>query len=155
MGTMPNLSAIRSLAPSFFSLSRIAACAAQSCHRYTERRARNVIQPDPMTEICRLGIAAVFAADAGVELGRVCGRARLRSALACSHAALVEGHKRIVPQNPLLEILHEEPAFGIVPRDAEGGLGQIVGPDEKNSAYSASWSAMSAARGTSIIVPNW
>ena len=48
--------------------------------RHAERRAAHVVQPGAVAELDRLGVAAVLAADADLEVRpRACGRARRRS----------------------------------------------------------------------------
>ena len=102
----------------------------QACDGHAERRAAHVVQTCEVAELHRRRFAAVFAADAAFEVFACAAAFEYRLADQLSHAVAVEDLERVVLQNALLEV-----------------------PNEKNSETSAIWWAVTAARGTSIIVP--
>ena len=91
-------------------------------------RAGHVIQPDLVTEGDRGRIAAMFAANADLEL-----RPRLAAALDAdldqfADAVAIDRDERIDLQNAARNIGAEE-SGGVVAADAVGGLRQIVGAE--------------------------
>ena len=64
----------------------------------------------------------------------------------------IEADERIARIDALLDIGRQE-ARGVVAADAERGLRQVVGAEREELAASAISPAISAARGSSIIVP--
>ena len=68
-------------------------------------------------------------------------------------ALLVERDERVLRQDARLDVRGQE-LPGVVAREAHRGLRESFVPKEKNSAGRASSPARSAARGSSIIVPN-
>ena len=81
-----------------------------------------------MAEDHRLGVAAVLAADAHVEV--LAGAAALLDAQRHqrAHAGLVDGHEWVLGQQALGHVAGQEPA-GVVPGQAQAGLGQVVGAE--------------------------
>src|SRR5688572_8575989 len=74
-------------------------------HRHPERRAGHVVQPDVVEEVHRIGVAAVLAADAELEVrpGRAAGLgADLHEP---AHALAVERLERRDPEDALVEVL--------------------------------------------------
>jgi hypothetical protein len=70
------------------------------------------------------------------------------------HAVPIQGGKGIGRQDAGFHVFDEKAGFGVVTGDAEGGLGQVVGAEGKEFGVPAIWSAVRAARGSSIMVPN-
>ncbi len=104
-----------------------------------------------MTELDRRCFPAVLAADAELDFGAGL-TAELTSHLhQLADPGLIDRHEGIIRINLLFDI-HRQELASVIPGQAIGGLGQIVGK-EKNSACSAMLSAVSAARGSSIMVP--
>ena len=118
-----------------------------------EGRAAHVVHPGPVAELDGLRVAAVLAADAHLEVARASrGPSRCRS-------------RRAGPRPPGRGSRTGRPARS-PPSGTAGGtcrrrratrrsaicVRSLV-PKLKNSAVSAIWSAVSAARGISIIVP--
>ena len=124
----------------------------QACDGHAERRAAHVVQTCEVAELHRRRFAAVFAADAAFEVFACAAAFEYRLADQLSHAVAVEDLERVVLQNAFLQVDRQE-LGDVVAREAERHLRQVVGANEKNSATSAIWWAVTAARGTSIIVP--
>src|SRR5690242_15682735 len=93
--------------------------------RHAERRARDVVEPDPMAESDRRRIATMLAADAELELGAHLAAALGRDLDQFADAVLVDGHERIDRQNSLGRIGAEE-ARRVVAANAERRLGEVV-----------------------------
>jgi hypothetical protein len=53
----------------------------------------------------------------------------------------------------LLDVVRQEACAHVVARDAEGGLREVVGAEREELGASAISSAVTAARGSSIMVP--
>ena len=110
--------------------------------------------PHQVAERDRRRVAAVLAADAHLQV-RLGDAAALHGHLHHRADALPVQHlERIVLQDALLDVLGEKHA-GIVARVAEHHLVRSLVPKEKKSAASATRSAVTAARGISIMVPIW
>ncbi len=144
-------------APGVFSVRRSAACAAASRATGTRiRRAADVVEADAVAEGDRLRVAAVLAADADLEVAAASrGRAARPSPSACprppgrsSRTGSRAGcaFSRYSRRKPVSASSREMPNVVCV---------RSLVPNEKNSASRAMSSAVSAARGISIIVPNW
>ena len=101
-------------------------CCCQSCNRYAERRAGDIVQTYLVAELDGSGIAAVLTADTKVDV-----RANL-AALLCCHSdqladtVLVKVCEGIGLIDLACIVILQELA-GIVTGEAEGHLGQIVG----------------------------
>ena len=105
-----------------------------------------------MAELHRAWVSAVLAADAQDQI-----RAGLTAQLSChfhqfTYAGLIQSGKWVGFIDLMLIIVIQEFA-GVITAKPKGHLGQIVVPKLKNSASLAISSAVSAARGISIIVP--
>src|SRR3954468_5565318 len=83
-------------------------CSRQTRRQHTERRARYVVHADLVTELDRRRFAAVFAADANLQL-RI-GLAALLHAHAnkLSYAFAIENGKRILLQDALAQVRRQE-----------------------------------------------
>ena len=93
-----------------------------------------------MAELYRRRFTAVLAADTAFELQTRAATFEHGLPNQLPHAVAVEDLERVVLQDALFEI----PSVICV---------RSFVPNEKNSATSAIWLAVTAARGTSIIVP--
>ena len=95
----------------------------------------------------------MLAADAELEVGAGATAALGGDAHQLADPFEVEAGERVARQDPGPLVIADE-ARRIVARDAEGGLGQVVGAEaEEFDALSAISAARSAARGSSIMVP--
>ena len=74
------------------------------------------------------GVAAVLAADAELEVGPCLAAALAADPHELAHALAVDADEGILLQDALLLIGTEEGA-GVVAREAEAGLREIVGPE--------------------------
>ena len=87
-----------------------------------------------MAELDGLGIAAMFAADADLEVGpgvASLGRGHLHQR---PDAGLIEGGEGILFEDAGLEVGGQE-VVDVVARDAVGGLGQIVGAEAEELGF--------------------
>jgi hypothetical protein len=76
-----------------------------------------------------LGVAAVLAADAALQI-RIDGCGLWDGDVhQLAHAVPVQGGEGVVRQDAVFHVVDEETGFGVVPGDAEGGLGQVVGAE--------------------------
>src|SRR3989304_53765 len=82
-----------------------------------EGRARDVVQPDLVADPHRLGVAAVLAADAPLQIGARLAPEADRHLHELADAALIDRGERILGENLLLQILHQEPGLGVVAGD--------------------------------------
>src|SRR5260370_7961356 len=101
----------------------------QARNRDAEGRSTDVVHPYLMAELHAVGIAAVFAADADLEL--LTGLAALFDAPAHQHsdALGVERLERIRSEYAgflLIHIVRQE-AAGVIAGKSHGGLGQVIG----------------------------
>ena len=107
-----------------------------------------------MEEVHRVGVAAVLAADADLEVGAGrpgLPRRRSRPGGRCRRASRVSnGETPKMPRS--MYRLKNEPSTSSREKPQPIWVRSLV-PKEKNSAAWAIWPAVSAARGTSIIVP--
>ena len=122
--------------------------------RHPERRAGDVVQADLVEEVHRVGVAAVLAADADLA-GRAGSRGppRRRSGPAGRRRrgrSTRTARRRRCPAPGSAE--KNAPSTSSREKPQPIWVRSLV-PKEKNSAASAIWPAVSAARGTSIIVP--
>src|SRR5688572_33050278 len=76
--------------------------------RDTVGRAADIVQAGAVAELNRLGVAAVLAADADLEVAAG-GAAALRADLhQLAHALLVERHEGVVGEDPALDVARQE-----------------------------------------------
>src|SRR5207245_2195582 len=99
-------------------------------NRHPERGTRHIVEPDLMAERHRGRVAAVFTANAELEVA-----ARLAPSFGgdlheLADAVTVDRHERVDRKNPQARIRAEE-ARGIITADAERGLGEIVGAERE------------------------
>ena len=112
----------------------------QPCDGNAERRTGHVRQADLVAELDGRGVAAVFAANAELDVGARLPAELRRHFDESAHARLVEPCERIAFVNLLFVVRGEEFAR-VVAAETERHLREVVGAD------------VTAARGISIIVP--
>src|SRR6266566_5733954 len=95
-----------------------------------ERRARHVVHPHMVAELHRRGLAPVLAADPDLQLVAAAAAQPHRELDQLAHAVLVEHLERIVLENTVLHVERQK-TTGIVTRQAEGRLREIVGPERE------------------------
>src|SRR5688572_536638 len=106
-------------------------CGREPRHRDPERRAGNVIEPGAMTERDARRVAAVFSADADLQPLAALAAESHADLHELPHTGLVDGRKRIALQDALLQVLAQESGLGVIARDTECGLREIVGAEGK------------------------
>ena len=84
-----------------------------------------------MAERDRRGIAAMLAADPEPQLRLRAAPTLDRDPHQVADAALVERLERIAGEDVLVEVVGEELPFGVVAREAERGLRQVVRPERE------------------------
>src|SRR5262245_14189803 len=97
----------------------------EASDRGAERGGANVVETNLVAEGDRLGIAAVLAADADLEI-----RASLATALDGNphhraDALAVKHLEWVVRQNAVLDVVAEKLGLGIIPREAIDRLSQV------------------------------
>jgi hypothetical protein len=97
--------------------------------RHPEGRAADVVQAGHVEERDRVGVAAVLAADAELEV-----RARLAAdpggeAHEPADAGAVDRLEGRAVEDPGFEVVREEAGFDVVAREAERRLGEVVGAE--------------------------
>src|SRR5207253_4744529 len=99
----------------------------ESRYRDAEWAARDVVEPQLVTQVDGVRVTAVLAADP--DLHSLAGLATLfdRDPHQPAHAFLVDRLERVARQDLLLQVADDESALGVVAREAEGGLRQVVG----------------------------
>ena len=124
----------------------------QPRHRHAEGRAAHVVEPDLVEELDRRRVAAVLAADAELEVRLRRAALRHRDLHQLADAGLVDRRERVLLHDLVLGV----GAAGTSPSrraTCRGVCVRSLVPKLKNSADCAISSAVSAPRGTSIIVP--
>src|SRR5689334_8972130 len=101
-------------------------CRGETCDRYAEGRAGNIVIADDVTPFDRVRVATVFTTDTYFKAGT--GLATLRN---CpihkfADATAIDGLEGVCFENSLLLVRDQEVAFRIVTGVAIGHLGQIV-----------------------------
>src|SRR5665647_2110090 len=100
------------------------------CHRDAERRAAHVVHAGAVAELDALGIAAVLAADAHLEVGPGAAAPLDAHLHELADALLVEGRERVGrPDLLLLGDVEREELAGVVAAHAEGHLREVVGAE--------------------------
>ena len=94
----------------------------------------------------------MLAADAELEIAPHLAAAFGGDAHQLADAVAVDGDERIGGQNAFRRV-DAEKARGVVAADAERGLGQIVGAEGEELGGFGDLAGLSAARGSSIMVP--
>ena len=90
-------------------------------------RARDVVEPERVAEGDRARLASVLAADAELELGRSAARPRSTAIRIRAPTPVdVEHLERVALDHAVLEVAREELALGVVAREAERRLGEVV-----------------------------
>ena len=82
-----------------------------------------------MAERHRAGLAAVLAADAHLQVLLHAAPALDRDPHQVADALLVDNLERVPLEDARLEVAREELALGVVPREAERRLGEVVRPE--------------------------
>src|SRR5438874_2207772 len=106
-----------------FSQRRL--CCGETRDRDTEGTATDVIQTEPVAELHALGIAAVFAANAELDLGATLSAFVDGNLHELADAGLIERRERVLLEDLVLDVRHEEVAH-VVAADSERHLGEIV-----------------------------
>jgi hypothetical protein len=124
----------------------------QTSDRHTIRGAGHVIEAGVVAERHAARLTAMLAAYADLE-----PRLRLTAIPygpldQLAHALGIEHLEGIVGQQPQIDVLRQE-AARIVAAEAEGGLREIVGAEREEVGLLGDLVAVSAARGSSIMVP--
>ena len=87
-----------------------------------------------MAELDGLRIAAVFSADADLEIGASFAPALGAHFNQLTHSGLIERGKGILLEDSLLQVLGEE-LVNVVTRDAVGSLGKVVGAEAEELSF--------------------
>ena len=119
---------------------------------HPERRARHVVEADRVEERDRRGVSPVLAADAEPER-RLAPRPRSQPIRTARRRRRRRWSRTGSVEDAVLDVRGQELALRVVARDAEPVCVRSLVPNEKKSACGAIWSAQTAARGSSIIVP--
>src|SRR2546429_903952 len=85
----------------------------------------HVVHAYMVTDLHGRGLAAVLPADADLQVGPGSPAEPDRQLDELADALLIEHLERVVPQDAVLHVEREEPA-GVVAREAEGGLREVV-----------------------------
>src|SRR6266550_5575094 len=104
-------------------------CRGKSRQGNSIRRATDVVQPQLVAERDACGLTAVLAADAELDLFLRRAAALDRDSHQVSDSALVERLERVALEHAVLEVAGQELALGIVPRQPERRLGQVIGAE--------------------------
>ena len=97
--------------------------------RHAERRARHVVEPELVAERDGLRLAAVLAADAELQVVLDAAAALDRDAHQVADARAVERLERVLLEHVVLQVVGEELPLGVVAREAERRLRQVVRPE--------------------------
>ena len=101
----------------------------QAGDRHPERRAAHVVEAGVVEEGDRLGVAAVLAAHAELELGLGLPAEPGADAHELADAVGVDRLERVALQQPLLEVGRHHPALDVVAAEPERHLRQVVGAE--------------------------
>src|SRR2546423_541052 len=99
--------------------------------RHPDRRAAHVVESRYLEDLDRLRIAPVLAADPQLEIGLCLAAGPRGQPHEPPHAGAVDRLERASVHDPPLDVTLEEPALHIVAREAERGLGQVIGPERE------------------------
>src|SRR5581483_12486897 len=122
--------------PSGFGLFRRGALVDRGLRRgqpgygHAERRARDVVEADPLAERDRGGVAAMLAADAELDPGARMAPAFRRPPDQFADPFTVDRDERVDLDDALADVVAEE-GGRVVARQTEGRLGQIVGAERE------------------------
>src|SRR3954469_18931705 len=97
--------------------------------RHAIGRAADVVEPEAVAERDRVGLAAVLAADAQLQVVLDAAAALDRDAHQVADTILVERLERVALEHAVLEVARQELALRVVAREAERGLGEVVRPE--------------------------
>src|SRR5581483_7263770 len=99
--------------------------------RHAVRRAGDVVEAEPVAERDRARLAAVLAADTELELAPRRAAALDGDPHQAADAVLVEDLERVPLEDAVVQVAREELALGVVARDAERGLREVVGAERE------------------------
>src|SRR5437764_9879438 len=99
--------------------------------RHPERRAAHVVESRQLEELDRFRIAPVLAADPQLEIGLRLASGPRGQPDEPPHAEPVARVDRAAVETASLYVALEEPALHVVAREAERGLGQVIGPERE------------------------
>ncbi len=106
-------------------------CGGNPGDRHAVRRAADVVEPGELEEADRVGIAAVLAADAQLEIGAGLAPDPRRQPHEPADAGLVDRLERAAVEHLALHVAREEAALDVVAREPERGLGEVVGAERE------------------------
>src|SRR5258706_9245739 len=92
--------------------------------RHRVGRAGDVVEPHPVEEVDRRGIAPVLAADADLEVGLHLPALLHPDLHELAHPTRVDGDERVLLQDAVLLVVEKE-LRGVVARQAEAHLGEV------------------------------
>src|SRR5882672_5666800 len=101
----------------------------QPRHRHPERAARHVVQAEFVTQVDRVGVSPVLAADPDLHALACLATLGHSDAHQAAHALLVDRLERVAGQDLLLQVADDESPLRVVAREAERGLRQVVGAE--------------------------
>src|SRR6185437_5785934 len=101
----------------------------ESGDRDAERRARHVVEPDLVAEVHGVGVAAVFAADADLQVGPGLAALFDRDPHQPADAVTVERLERRHTEDAEVHVAAEERALDVVAGKAPAHLGEVVGAE--------------------------
>src|SRR6184192_648983 len=103
--------------------------------RHAVRRAAHVVEPGQLEELDRLGIAAVLAADAELEVRLGLAAGPRRESDQPAHARAVDRLERAAVDDVLVHVAGEESPLAVVAREAERGLRQVIGAEREEVGH--------------------
>ena len=107
----------------------------QAGHRDARARAGHIAQANGMAETDRVGMSAVFATDTHFHV-RTCLAAPVDSQLhQLAHTLDIQHFERIVLQYSEFVIHRQELVLGILAREREGRLGQVIGAEREELGF--------------------
>src|SRR5579884_1173302 len=112
-------------------------CRGQARDGHAEGRAAHVVQAEFVAERDGGRIAPVLAADADLEVGPGAPPALDAEPHELAHPRAVERLERVARQDLLLDVRTQELGLGIVAREAEDGLREVVGPEAEELRQSS------------------
>src|SRR5262249_15413584 len=101
----------------------------QPGHRNSIRAARHVVQAEVVASGYRVGVARVLAADADFEVWPSCSTLLDRNIHQAAYPGPVDRLERVDFEDSLVDVADYELSLSVVTREAESGLGQVVGAE--------------------------
>src|SRR5207249_6031354 len=99
--------------------------------RDPERRARDVVQADPVTELDACRIPAMFAADPDLEIPPDLATLLHAHPHELADAGAVDRLERIVREDALLDVVQEELRLRVIPAVPHRRLGEVIRPERE------------------------